>query len=855
MRITLLKLLFESQPCNAAPSHAALFIVGMRARTNASSTSQPNKKAQEESPGGATNDTGDAIEQMGAESATSDVINGHIGAEFSRSFGAEGVFKATIVSFDSKSMYWHAQYEDGDEEDLDEQEMRLLGLVDGTQAPVYLVKSISKRRNTRGRGVEYCVQWDGFAGQDTWEPLENVQDTDAFIAFQEREQSKKKRAHAKTKRKPSSTDIGCTACGKVLFSRPERALHPLLGVTICTECHDTYNSGSFVLAEDGNEMFCRWCGDGGEVLMCDTCPRSFCHKCIKRNLGRSRLNELCAHTAGLWACFVCGPQQLDFLRKTLQSRRLQQETKGSKKQKLKLGALAKGCASGGSSGSTNGTSTEVESRLGKLNQSQQKALMKLHRNRKVEIVQTVDGCTVPKLLDLSNGQERVKIEALNEVDTDPFPLDFVYVKAAGTLADKTFTSSRPSEEFDVCCDCEGGCHDPAVCACIAHRINNGASAYNGRGKLIDDVDAILECNPSCRCQKPRTPMPKDGKDGKEELVEVYKTEKDNMTLRLVAHGTGVAVDMLLALNTGKHHGITAGSKLRKGTSIILGPRRAAKKRCRNALVGHGITLRLQVFRTVNKGWGVRCLDDVRAGSFICTYEGELLKDEDAERRGQEKCDEYIMNLDLQLRTKVKEKVAEAGLMKAMLNEAMSTRKISRRSDGDDDASGIPDLASSSPTSSSSSPPPPPLLTSPSSSTDTGSSLGREIAAGRAAESAARSGDILHRDQTEMLDEEERVLFDEITRQTEAEVDMHCIDARWHGNVGRFLNHSCNPNLIKTSVFTDNHDPRLPRLAFFALVEIPAMTELMWDYGYVENSVEGRSLVCQCGDKFCRGALY
>lgn len=34
--------------------------------------------------------------------------------------------------------------------------------------------------------------------------------------------------------------------------------------------------------------------------------------------------------------------------------------------------------------------------------------------------------------------------------------------------------------------------------------------------------------------------------------------------------------------------------------------------------------------------------------------------------------------------------------------------------------------------------------------------------------------------------------------------------RWYGNVGRFLNHSCDPNLEKVNVFVETHDVRLPR---------------------------------------------
>jgi hypothetical protein len=56
-------------------------------------------------------------------------------------------------------------------------------------------------------------------------------------------------------------------------------------------------------------------------------------------------------------------------------------------------------------------------------------------------------------------------------------------------------------------------------------------------------------------------------------------------------------------------------------------------------------------------------------------------------------------------------------------------------------------------------------------------------------------------------------------------------------------------------FVDTHDVRLPRVAFFAAWDIPAMTELTWDYGYKVGQVEGKELACLCGAEGCSGRLY
>lgn len=56
-------------------------------------------------------------------------------------------------------------------------------------------------------------------------------------------------------------------------------------------------------------------------------------------------------------------------------------------------------------------------------------------------------------------------------------------------------------------------------------------------------------------------------------------------------------------------------------------------------------------------------------------------------------------------------------------------------------------------------------------------------------------------------------------------DLYCIDARFYGNVSRFLNHMCEPNLLACRVFTTHQDLRFPHVAFFASENISAGEEL------------------------------
>ena len=65
--------------------------------------------------------------------------------------------------------------------------------------------------------------------------------------------------------------------------------------------------------------------------------------------------------------------------------------------------------------------------------------------------------------------------------------------------------------------------------------------------------------------------------------------------------------------------------------------------CPNRVAQKGIQFPLQVFKTDNKGWGLRTLAAIPSGSFVLMYVGELITDEEADRRNE---DTYLFNLDL-----------------------------------------------------------------------------------------------------------------------------------------------------------------------------------------------------------------
>jgi len=74
--------------------------------------------------------------------------------------------------------------------------------------------------------------------------------------------------------------------------------------------------------------------------------------------------------------------------------------------------------------------------------------------------------------------------------------------------------------------------------------------------------------------------------------------------------------------------------------------------CPNRVVQDGLTslkdLQLCIFRTDNRGWGVKSIKKIKKGSFVCLYVGEIIRTEEADRRGKaydaEGCT-YLFDLD------------------------------------------------------------------------------------------------------------------------------------------------------------------------------------------------------------------
>lgn len=78
-------------------------------------------------------------------------------------------------------------------------------------------------------------------------------------------------------------------------------------------------------------------------------------------------------------------------------------------------------------------------------------------------------------------------------------------------------------------------------------------------------------------------------------------------------------------------------------------------------------------------------------------------------------------------------------------------------------------------------------------------------------------------------------------------DILCtyVDPTYYGNVGRFINHSCQPNLLMVPVRANN---LVPHLAFFALRDLLPGEELTYDYSGMDVVVQQKLATSVCNSR-------
>lgn len=114
-------------------------------------------------------------------------------------------------------------------------------------------------------------------------------------------------------------------------------------------------------------------------------------------------------------------------------------------------------------------------------------------------------------------------------------------------------------------------------------------------------------------------------------------------------------------------------------------------------------------------------------------------------------------------------------------------------------------------------------------------------------------------------------LDKWAEELQGEENCYVVDGQHMGGPTRFINHSCEPNIRQFTVSYNKYDLRVYDLAFFAIEDIPAGTELTFDYMDKDELEEEDALMyraqlesdpanagkprCGCGARKCRGFLW
>ncbi|KAK1802934.1 hypothetical protein P4O66_021464 [Electrophorus voltai] len=266
--------------------------------------------------------------------------------------------------------------------------------------------------------------------------------------------------------------------------------------------------------------------------------------------------------------------------------------------------------------------------------------------------------------------------------------------------------------------------------------------------------------------------------------------------------------------------------------------------CQNRVVQRGLHVRLQVFRTCDKGWAVRCRDDLDKGTFVCTYAGVVLRlerslEEPASSRNQKEepvsDDEVEVVEEWTLPTGQQKPASEALHTSPPLYVPVIQRPVDQPAvvlDGEREQQ-CSDTQEETNTCS------------PDSNKTDRDAEGKVTRKKLRLDGNEGKRDPSYADQT--------VPIRHVPKEASQE-QMYYLDASKEGNVARFLNHSCNPNLFVQNVFVDTHDPKFPTIAFFTCRPVKAGTELTWNYSYNPGSNPEHEVPCLCGYNSCQGCV-
>lgn len=260
--------------------------------------------------------------------------------------------------------------------------------------------------------------------------------------------------------------------------------------------------------------------------------------------------------------------------------------------------------------------------------------------------------------------------------------------------------------------------------------------------------------------------------------------------------------------------------------------------CLNRLVQRGIKVRLQVFQTEGNSWGVRCRDDLDSGTFVCIYAGVILQRAQTPTepptpkltRADLPSDDEVQVVTEWLAPQVQEGLSD--LLKST-SPPLHVPVIQRPADSNSMTTAVQDRDRTVLVGA-----PEPRCPSAGGSADQPPAQEKTVTMTTTCPKIVSVHGV-NGTKTKSQKSLKRAMK-----------DVYVLDASKEGNVSRFINHSCQPNLFIQNVFTDSHDPSFPVIAFFTNRVVKAGTELTWNYS--ADALRKQEVPCLCGSNSCQG---
>ena len=110
-----------------------------------------------------------------------------------------------------------------------------------------------------------------------------------------------------------------------------------------------------------NEIYCSLCGDGGDIVLCDHCDKSFCYSCISRISDEEYLHYLLDQEDAEFCCYMCDPTPIKAMQELcVELTGYFKKSKGGTRVGLRSHGRGVGAAVGGRGGVVDGEATPVD---------------------------------------------------------------------------------------------------------------------------------------------------------------------------------------------------------------------------------------------------------------------------------------------------------------------------------------------------------------------------------------------------------------------------------------------------------------------------------------------------------------